>query len=125
MSLTDHLRDKASPVREYIYGCAPRLAFAGDRGKEGKEVASAFGFDDVLARELAFPIPEGVENRRSHAAIAGTAFDYRTRMMLGPLDPRESVGGKRRGPPCLVRRSCRERRAAAAPPGRGTLIAIH
>jgi hypothetical protein len=90
MSLIDHLNDKSSHVREYIHGCAPRLALAGSRGEAGKEWASAFGFDDMLCGDLVVPIPEGVD-RRSHASVAGTAFDYRARMMLGALDPSDTV----------------------------------
>jgi hypothetical protein len=94
MSLTTHLADRTSPVREYIYACAPQLALAGGRGREGKEQAAAFGFNDVLTRGLTVPIPVEVENRRSHAPIAGIAIDYRARMMLGPLDPSETVAAR-------------------------------
>lgn len=91
MSLTSHLDDKTSLVREYIYGCAPQLVLAGSRGNIGKEFASSFGFDDVLSRDLAVPIPEAATDRRSHASVAGAAFDYRTRMAIGALEPAMTV----------------------------------
>lgn len=68
MSLTQHLKDKTSLVRQYVYACAPRPELASSHGKVGKEAAE-FGFDEVLGRHLVAAIPESVESRRSHAPV--------------------------------------------------------
>jgi hypothetical protein len=95
MSLTSHLSSKESPIRQFIYECAPQLALAGTRGRRGLEVASSFGFDELIALETQLPIPEAVKGRQSHAAVAGTALDYRLRMDLpnfGFLDTVAQMG---------------------------------
>ena len=91
MSLTSHLRDKQSPVRQFICGCAPVLALAGTPGRHGHEVASFFGFDELTALETRIPTPEAVKDRKSHAIVAGMALDYRLRMDLPGFDIEATV----------------------------------
>lgn len=86
MSLTRHLSNKESPIRQFIYECAPQLALAGTRGRQGQMKASAFGFDELTALSTQLPIPEGVKDRQSHASTAGMALDYRLRMDLPDFD---------------------------------------
>ncbi len=87
MSLTSHLRDKNSPVRKFILESSPHLAVAGTRGEEGRTAASTLGFDEVMAHDLVLSNPGTAEEWRSLAGTAGTAFDYRVRMMLSPFEP--------------------------------------
>jgi hypothetical protein len=54
-------------------------------------VAAEFRFDELLAHDLVIPIPEGVKDKRLHAAPVGTAFGYRARMMLGDFVLEETV----------------------------------
>jgi len=91
MSLTSHLSDVESPVRRFIYECAPQLALAGTRGAEGKVFASQFGFDDLTALANQRPIPDDVKNRTGHAVVAGMALDYRLRMDLPGFDFTKTV----------------------------------
>ncbi|MFI2563562.1 hypothetical protein [Paenarthrobacter sp. NPDC018779] len=49
-------------------------------------MASEFGFDEVTALNTQLPIPEGVNERKSHAITAGMALDYRIRMELPDFD---------------------------------------
>jgi hypothetical protein len=91
MSLTRHLSDKESPIRQFIYGSAPQLAVAGTRGRQGQLMASAFGFDELTALSTQLPIPEGVKGRQSHAITAGIALDYRLRMDLPGFDFADTV----------------------------------
>lgn len=95
MSLTTHLADLDSPIRQFIYESAPRLALAGTRGRQGALLATSFGFDELTALEARLPIPEEVKARQSHAAIAGMALDYRLRMELPGFDFVETMA--RRG----------------------------
>jgi hypothetical protein len=83
MALTHHLKDKHSPVRQFLEKSAPRLVLAGSPGPIGREVADEFRFSELTSHGLNIPIPSGVEDRRSHASPVGMAFDYRVRMMLG------------------------------------------
>ncbi|POH60308.1 hypothetical protein [Arthrobacter glacialis] len=80
MSLTSHLANKQSPVRQFIYAGAPELARAGTAGRDGKAMAEFFGFDELTALETQIPVPEEVTNRKGHAIVAGMALDYRLRM---------------------------------------------
>jgi hypothetical protein len=82
MSLTSHLSSKESPIRQFIYESAPQLALAGTRGRRGQEVASSFGFDELIALKTQLAIPGAVKDRKSHASVAGMALDYRLRMDL-------------------------------------------
>ena len=93
MSLTSHLRDAASPVRQFVYACAPDLAIAGTRGVAGAAMAAHFGFDDLTSLETQIPVPAEVKpgQRRSHAAEAGTALDYRIRMDLPGFDVTHTI----------------------------------
>ncbi|MCG2623034.1 hypothetical protein LVY72_14115 [Arthrobacter sp. I2-34] len=91
MSLTNHLSSKESPIRQFIYECAPQLALAGTRGRRGHVVASSFGFDELLALRTQLPIPEEVKDRKSHAVVAGMALDYRLRMDLPGFNFVETV----------------------------------
>lgn len=95
MSLTTHLANIPSPIRQFIYDCAPRLALAGTRGRQGALLATAFGFDELTALETRLPIPAEVQERQSHATMAGMALDYRLRMELPRFDFLETMA--RRG----------------------------
>ncbi|MHA7306520.1 hypothetical protein ACX80E_14970 [Arthrobacter sp. TMN-49] len=86
MSLTSHLDNKQSPVRQFIYASAPELALAGTSGREGKAMAEFFGFGELTALETRILIPEEVTNRKGHAIVAGMALDYRLRMDLPDFD---------------------------------------
>jgi hypothetical protein len=86
MSLTTHLADIDSPIRQFIYESAPRLALAGTRGRQGALLATSFGFDELTALETRLPIPAEVKERQSHATMAGMALDYRLRMELPGFD---------------------------------------
>lgn len=94
MSLTRHLNNKESPIRRFIYESAPQLALAGTRGRQGREVASSFGFDELLTLKTQLPVPEVVKDRQSHAAVAGMALDYRLRMDLPNFDFVDTVAQK-------------------------------
>lgn len=88
MSLTGHLTDATSPLRQFIYACALDLAVAGTRGAAGAAMGTRSGFDDLasLEAQLAIPVDVKSASRRSHAAAAGTALDYRIRMDLPDSD---------------------------------------
>jgi hypothetical protein len=91
MSLTRHLSHKESPIRQFVHESAPQLALAGTRGRRGQEAASSFGFDELIALKTQLAIPEAVKDRRGHAAVAGTALDYRLRMDLPGFNFVETV----------------------------------
>lgn len=88
MSLTRHLKDVDSPVREFVYSTATDLATAGTRGALGKANATRFDFDALTELETQIPIPAEVKpsQRKSHAVLAGMALDYRLRMDLPGFD---------------------------------------
>lgn len=94
MALTHFLKNKQSPVRQFLDEAAPRLSLAGSRGGIGFEVAREFRFHELTIAGLVVPIPDGVEDRRAHAAPVGTAFDYRARMMLGGFDAHHTLALK-------------------------------
>ena len=91
MSLTTHLNDKQSPFRKLVEESAPALATAAGQSKAGKEFARQLGFYDLAKAPLVVPLPEEVHDKRRHSPTVGTAFDIRTRMMLGQFDPRYSA----------------------------------
>jgi hypothetical protein avisC_04876 len=91
MSLTRHLNDKQSPFRKLLEDCAPALTTAAGRSKAGKEFARQLGFYDLVNSPLVVPLPEEVHDKRRHSPTVGTAFDIRTRMMLGEFDPRRTA----------------------------------
>ncbi|MGX1792258.1 hypothetical protein ACWIDW_04865 [Microbacterium sp. NPDC055312] len=91
MALTHHLKSKLSPVRPFLANIAPQLALAGSRGNIGREAARELRFNSLTAHQLAVSIPREVEDKRSHGAPVGTAFDYRARMMLGGFALEETV----------------------------------
>ena len=91
MTLTTHLNDKQSPFRKLVEDCAPALATAAGQSKAGKEFATQLGFYDLVKAPLAVPLPEEVQDKRRHSPTVGTAFDIRTRMMLGEFEPRRSA----------------------------------
>ena len=91
MTLTSHLNDKQSPFRKLVEDCAPALATAAGQSKAGKELAAQLGFYDLVKAPLVVPLPEEVHDKRRHSPTVGTAFDIRTRMMLGQFDPRYSA----------------------------------
>jgi hypothetical protein len=95
MSLTTHLANIDSPIRQFIYESAPKLALAGTRGRQGSLLATSFGFDELTALETRLPIPAEVKARQSHATLAGMALDYRLRMDLPGFDFVETMA--RRG----------------------------
>ncbi|WP_144831122.1 hypothetical protein [Microbacterium sp. BH-3-3-3] len=88
MSLTSHLKDTDSSVREFVYSSAPTLATAGTRGDIGKVNATRFDFDTLTALATLIPIPAEVKppQRKGHAIVAGMALDYRLRMNLPGFD---------------------------------------
>lgn len=91
MSLTSHLNDKQSPFRKLLEDCAPALATAAGQSKAGKEFARQLGFYDLVNSPLVVPLPEEVHDKRRHSPTIGTAFDIRTRMMLGEFEPRRTA----------------------------------
>ena len=91
MTLTSHLNDKQSPFRKLMENCAPALATAAGQSKAGKEFATQLGFYDLAKAPLVVPLPEEVHDKRRHSPTVGTAFDIRTRMMLGQFEPRYSA----------------------------------
>lgn len=91
MTLTTHLNDKQSPFRKLLEDCAPALATAAGQSKAGKEFATQLGFYDLAKAPLVVPLPEEVHDKRRHSPTVGTAFDIRTRMMLGQFEPRYSA----------------------------------
>ena len=91
MTLTSHLNDKQSPFRKLVEDCAPALATAAGQSKAGKEFAKQLGFYDLVKAPLVVPVPKEVHDKRRHSPTVGTAFDIRTRMMLGQFDPRYSA----------------------------------
>ncbi|TFC38972.1 hypothetical protein [Cryobacterium sp. TMT2-14] len=96
MSLTSHLKDPVSPVRQFIYESAPDLALAGTRGAQGKAMATRFDFDKLTVLETQIPIPAEVTHsqRKSHAVAAGIALDYRIRMSLPRFEVAETAAWK-------------------------------
>lgn len=96
MSLTSHLKDPESPVRQFILASAPELSLAGTRGADGRQSALRFGFDALTELETKIPIPASVKpvQRLGHAVTAGTALDYRIRMDLPGFNFAETVGKK-------------------------------
>lgn len=72
MSLTRHLSNKESPIRQFIYGSAPQLAVAGTRGRQGQLMASAFGFDELTA--LSGPSSLSVVSSAEFSVWAGPAW---------------------------------------------------
>ena len=91
MSLTTHLNDKQSPFRKLVEESAPALATAAGQSKAGKEFARQLGFYDLAKAPLVVPLPEEVHDKRRHSPTVGTAFDIRTRMMLGQFEPSYSA----------------------------------
>lgn len=91
MTLTSHLNDKQSPFRKLVEESAPALATAAGQSKAGKEFAKQLGFYDLVKAPLVVPVPKEVHDKRRHSPTVGTAFDIRTRMMLGQFDPRYSA----------------------------------
>ncbi len=94
MSMTSELKDKNSPFSKLIHGSAPKLGLVEGRSVEGRNAADKLGFYELLDSTLVASVPEGVENRRKHSPTVGTAFDIRTRMMLGGFDPWKSSSAK-------------------------------
>lgn len=96
MSLTSHLADAESPVRQFVYGSAPELALAGTRGAVGRDSADRFGFRELTPLPTRIPIPAEVKppQRKSHAITAGIALDYRIRMDLPRFDITETAAQK-------------------------------
>ena len=91
MSLTRELNKKQSPFRQLVEGCAPALAVAGGRSPEGKRIAERLGLYELVRARVLAPLPEGVTDARRHSPTVGSAFDIRTRMMLGKFEPRRSA----------------------------------
>ena len=91
ISLTRELNKKQSPFRQLVEGCAPALAVAGGRSPEGKRIAERLGLYELVRARVLAPLPEGVTDARRHSPTVGTAFDIRTRMMLGKFEPRRSA----------------------------------
>lgn len=85
MSLTQHLRDKGSPVKAYLEGLSPRLTASVRRTSGGRFGEDALGLMELAEAPLLIPRPGGVDG-----TLAGTAFDYRARVELGDFDPLES-----------------------------------
>lgn len=91
MSLTSQLKNKESPVKQFLSESASRLSLAGGRGNAGKDIALEFNFDDITTRNIVIPIPDSVDNRRTHSSLIGTAFDYRTRMEIEEFEILETT----------------------------------
>ena len=91
MSLTRELSNKQSPFRQLVESRAPALAVAGGRSPEGRRIAEHLGFYALTKARALAPLPDGVTDARRHSPTVGTAFDIRTRMMLGEFEPRRSA----------------------------------
>jgi len=91
MSLTRELNNKQSPFRHLVESYAPALAMAGGRSPEGRRFAEHLGFHELTKARTLAPLPDGVTDARRHSPTVGTAFDIRTRMMLGEFEPRRSA----------------------------------
>ena len=64
---------------------------AGGRSPEGRRFAEHLGFHELTKARALAPLPDGVTDARRHSPTVGTAFDIRTRMMLGEFEPRRSA----------------------------------
>ena len=91
MSLTRELNNKQSPFRHLVESYAPALAMAGGRSPEGRRFAEHLGFHELTKARTLAPLPDGITDARRHSPTVGTAFDIRTRMMLGEFEPRRSA----------------------------------
>lgn len=94
MSLTSHLNDKQSPFRKLVEEYAPALATAAGQSRAGKKFAEQLGFYELASAPLVVPLPDEVEDKRRHSPTVGTAFDIRTRMLLGKFEPRQTVSAR-------------------------------
>ncbi len=86
MSLTSHLADLASPVRQYLERVAPELGEVTEFQGVERLRAREWGFQRILDAPLLVPRLVQVDGSR-----AGTAIDLRTRIALGGFDPRRST----------------------------------
>ena len=111
ISLTRELNKKQSPFRQLVEGCAPALAVAGGRSPEGKRIAERLGLYELVRARVLAPLPEGVTDARRHSPTVGTAFDIRTRMMLGKFEPRRSASAAAWMRSTMVSRPAAERPA--------------
>lgn len=94
MSLTSHLNDKQSPFRTLVEDYAPALVTAAGRSRAGRELAEQLGFYELASAPLVVPLPEEVGDKRRHSPTVGTAFDIRTRMLLGKYEPRQTASAR-------------------------------
>lgn len=86
MSLSDHLRDRRSPVRAYLEGLSARLIATATTSGGGRETTDVLGLADLAESRLLVPRPDGVDG-----TLVGMALDYRARVALGDFDPITSV----------------------------------
>lgn len=87
MSLTSHLDDKASPVRQFIDSCSPIIVEASGNSARARAAKKALAIDDTADQRLVVPIAQG-----ANPGTIGAAFDYWVRFGLAPADVRRTVG---------------------------------
>jgi hypothetical protein len=90
VSLVPHLARPESPVRQFVDYCTPTLVESGANTREARLVKELLGIDTLPA--VVRPLGAG-----AHAATVGSAFDYRVRLALAPvdLDSLVAMGGAR------------------------------
>lgn len=81
MSLTSHLKDPESEVRDFIRESVPLLSTAGTRGNVGKSAAKALNFQILTDAPIRITLPES-EFRLFTSQLIGSAIDFRARMKI-------------------------------------------
>jgi len=91
MSLTSQLKLNAS-TRAFLEGISPQLWSAKGNSVAARETRARLGFDRLITAKRFVPRPKNMTP--GEAASVGMAFDYRTRMMLRPLDPKQTLAAR-------------------------------
>jgi hypothetical protein len=91
MSLTSQLTLNAS-TRAFLDRISPRLWSARGNSAAASVARARLGFNRLVTAKLFVPRPESMTP--GEAVSVGMAFDYRTRMMLRPMDPRETLAAR-------------------------------
>lgn len=86
MSLSDRLRDSASPVRAFLEGISPHLSSLRGPTSSARVMAASLGLTDLTKSPAVVPAPQ-----EGDSATTGTAFDIRARIALGGFDARTSA----------------------------------
>lgn len=86
MSLTSLLQDPQSPERAYLDRISPLLEATGGQTNGARAAADALGLVELSSSETVVSPFQDADPR-----LAGTAFDFRTRIELSGFDPHRSV----------------------------------